>query len=245
MPATKRFLSATGFPSKQAAQRPRYGAPYGFRGRMAGYRRFAVGRQAGRVAAVSEELKFHDVDVDDAAISTAGTIQNTGTINIIAQNTTESTRIGRKCTIRAINWRYSIDLPAQASMSETAEIVRVILYLDKQCNGATATTTNILETDNYQSFNQLANKSRFRILMDRTHTITSPSGIAGPVTGLNQYEDSFYTKCNIPLEFDNSATTGALTTIRSNNLGVLLISKTGDATGCAFDSKFRLRFSDV
>ncbi len=203
---------------------------------------FTRGRRA--AAGAGEELKFHDVDVDDAAIATAGTIQNGGTINIIAQNTTESTRIGRKCTIRAINWRYSIDLPAQASMSETAEIVRVIMYLDKQCNGATATTTNILETDDYQSFNQLANKSRFRILMDRTHTLVSPSGIAGPVTGLTQYEDSFFAKVNIPLEYDNSASTGALTTIRSNNLGVLLISKTGDSTGCAFDSKIRLRFSD-
>ncbi len=214
------------------------------RGRFSGYYRKSgyYGRYGG--GAGKPELKFHDIAVDDAAISTAGTIQNTGTINIIAQNTTESTRIGRKCTIRGINWRYNLKLPAQASMSETSDTVRVILYLDKQCNGATATVLGLLETDNYQAFNNLANKSRFRILMDKVHTITSPSAIAGPVSGQAEINGRFYKKCSIPLEYDNSASTGALTTIRSNNLGVLLISRDGDATGVAFDSQFRLRFSD-
>ncbi len=196
------------------------------------------------MAAAGQELKFHDVDVDDAAISTAGTIQNGGTINIIPQNTTESGRIGRKCTIRAIGWRYNIRLPAQASMSETSDTVRVLMYLDKQANGATASVAGILETDNYQAFNNLANKGRFLTLYDKVHNIRALSAIAGPVTGQSELVGSFFKKCNIAIEYDNTATTGVLSTIRSNNLGILLISRDGDNTGLAFDSKVRLRFSD-
>ncbi len=57
------------------------------------------------------ELKFHDVDVDDAVISSGGTVQTAGTINVIPQGVTEITRVGRKCTIRSINWRYTVTIP--------------------------------------------------------------------------------------------------------------------------------------
>ncbi len=52
-------------------------------------------------------------------------------------------------------------------------------------------------------------------------------------------EGSFYKKCDMPIEFNN--TTGAIAEIRSNNLGVMLGSSSGAA---GFTSKFRLRFSD-
>ncbi len=198
----------------------------------------------GRYSGIATELKFHDVDLDDTLIAQAGTI--TPTINIIAQDTTESTRVGRKCTIVAINWRYDIILNDTASVDTTAESVRVIMYLDKQCNGAAATALGILETDDYQSFNNLANKSRFSILMDRQIDMSATAGSgqnAADVFGETIHSGAFYKKCNIPIEFDNSATSGVLTSIRSNNLGVMLLAKDGNL--CTFASKIRLRFSDA
>ncbi len=187
------------------------------------------------------ELKFHDVDLDDAVIDTAGTV--TASVNLIAQGTTESERDGRACTIKRIGWRYKITVPELDAVATPGapDTVRVIMFLDKQCNGATATVTGILEAANYQSFNNLANKSRFRTLYDRTHQInymSLASDNAGVVSqGAHSVNGSFYKDCNIKLEFDS--TTGAITEIRSNNIGVLLISAAGVA---AFDSKIRLRF---
>ncbi len=187
------------------------------------------------------ELKFFDLDLDDATIATGGTI--TDSINKIAQGTTEITRIGRKCTIKGINWRYVITLAGSTASGDTTDVVRVILYLDKQCNGATAAVSDILESGDFQSFNNLANKSRFRILSDKNYTLKARSGGGDGTTedyGEDIVVDSFYKKCNIPVEFDSTA--GAITEIRSNNLGVLLISQTGK-TG--FGSKIRLRYSDM
>ncbi len=190
------------------------------------------------------ELKFHDIDLDDAAVATGGTV--TATINIIPQGTTEVQRIGRKCTIRSINWRFRVDIPQLdgTGAAPIGDTVRVILFLDKQANGATATVLGILETADFQSFNNLGNKSRFRTLMDRSYTLnyTAASGSGGAAD--NDYaqvsiDDTLFKKVNIPIEFD--ATTGAITEIRSNNIGVLLIAKSGNA---GFESKFRLRFSD-
>ncbi len=186
------------------------------------------------------ELKFHDVDLDDAVVAATGTV--TASVNLIAQGTTESTRIGRKCTIRSIGWRMTIDLPNSTAASATADVVRVIMFVDKQANGATATVTGILESADYQSFNNLANKSRFRTLMDRTYDLQAATGGGDGTTedyGKEFVTDTFFKKVNIPVEYDS--TTGAITEIRSNNIGVLMISLSGLA---GFESKIRLRYSD-
>lgn len=192
------------------------------------------------------EMKFHDVDLDDAVVAGAGGI--TATINIIAQGVTESTRVGRKCTIKAIHWRYKVNLPQQDAGGTplNGDTLRIILYLDKQCNGATAAITDILETANVQSFRNLANVSRFNILLDKLHNINyhnMASDGAGLVSLSNQtYQTTFNKRCDIPIEFNNVANDGSLATIRSNNLGVLLISEAGVV---GFFSAFRLRFSDA
>ncbi len=202
-----------------------------------------VGGYYGRYSGKGGELKFFDVVLDDAVISAAGTI--TDSINKIAQGVTEKTRVGRKCNIRRIDWNYKISLPETDAVATPGGVatVRVILYQDKQCNGATASVTGILESDDFQAFYNLAEQGRFQILMDKIHTInylSLASDGAGVVsqTAVNK-NFKFGKSCNIPLEFDN--TTGAITEIRSNNLGVLLVSDTGVAK---FDSIFRLRFSD-
>lgn len=249
--AQKRFRSKYGGRSASSA----FGAPSYARRRGAATTRRATamgrirGAQRGYVrtagyygaSGTNLELKFHDVDSDNAAIGTAGDIE--ATINIIPQGITEIERIGRKCTLKAINWRYTLYLADQdaAAVVKESDTARLILYLDTQTNGATAAVLDILETANFQSFNNLVNKGRFQILMDRTEDLNvlamASDGTGLMSNGANRVSRSFYKKCNIPLEF--SADTGALTEMRSNNIGLLAISRRGTVT---LDSKFRLRF---
>ncbi len=141
----------------------------------------AYGRRGG-----NGELKFHDIDVDDAVVASGGVIQNAGTINIIPQGVSEKQRIGRKCTIKSIGWRFECSLAEQDAQPnpETNDVLRVIMYQDKQCNGATAAVLDILESADYQSFNNLANSSRFRTLMDRTYDLNWMGGMASDGAGL-------------------------------------------------------------
>ncbi len=195
----------------------------------------------GRYTPGQGELKFHDIAVTDAVVAVNGTIQNTGSVNLIAQGTGESQRIGRKCVIKSINWRFELDIPAVANATGS-DTVRVMFYLDKQANGVTASATDILATDNFQSFNNLANSGRFRILLDRTYVLNHSGGAGDGTTNdalPYHVSDTFFKKCNIPLEF--SSTAGAITELRSNNLGVLLLGRGGVA---GFNSILRLRFQD-
>ncbi len=196
------------------------------------------------VAAIGE-LKFHDLDINDSAIAIGVTVAEDSVVTI-AQGVGESQRIGRKCTVRKIGWRFTIAQNSSADQADPpkGDVVRILLYLDKQTNGATATSTDILESADYQSFNNLSNKSRFRTLMDRTYTIGyNLAQTDGTNTGAypeTLIEDDFFKNVNIPLEY--TAGTGAITELTTNNIGVLTISKNGTAT---FESKMRIRFSDT
>ncbi len=209
------------------------------RGAARGFQR--VGGYYGRYANGGEK-KFFDLDIDDAAIAAGATIV-IDSVNKIAQGTTESTRVGRKCTLVAMHWRGAVQLQVSTAAANTSDEVRLICYLDKQCNGATAATTDILESANIHSFNNLANKGRFRILMDKKFDMVCPSG-GGDGTTEDYGEDSisfeWHKKLHLPIEFDSTA--GAITEIRSNNIGVLALSAAGL---CSLNSKCRLRFSDA
>jgi len=197
----------------------------------------------GRFGASGNELKFFDANVTDGAISSSGNILAAGSINNIAQGTTESTRIGRACTLESFHLRYTMKVPYinDAALPSNGDSVRMIVYKDKQCNGATAAVTDILESGDIHSFRNLANSSRFQVLHDKItllnyNNITSEA--AGTVT-CHAYskELTLNKKVNIPLEFND--VTGAITEIRSNNVGILLISENGLAS---FGGKLRWRF---
>lgn len=201
------------------------------------------GRYAGSRLGRAGELKFFDVNLDDAIIASG--FNMTPSINLIPQGITESTRIGRKCTITNINWRYRLQLPDEEDQAnvQSGDIVRVVVYIDKQCNGAAAADTDVFEADSIQSFRNLSNSGRFTILMDRLHSMNRNS-LAADMAGLFSStkvlrEFTWFKKCNIPIEFNS--TTGVLTEIRSNNIGIAIGSSQGLAK---FDSRIRLRFSD-
>ena len=207
--------------------------------------RVRISGNYGRYPPFGGETKFIDADIDvDPIPSGVGSI--TDSVNKIVQGVTEVQRVGRKCTITSIHWRIRLALTqvSQAAAISGGGSARIILYLDKQCNGAAVSSPNqILEFNDYQSFRNLANSNRFVILCDKMHTLNySNLGVDSIdrfyATGTIK-EISFNKKLHIPVEF--SGVTGAITEIRSNNIGILLVSS---AARVRFFSKIRVRFTD-
>ncbi len=213
---------------------------------MAWKRRKTTGRQRRAARVSSGELKFHDLDVDDASVAAAGNIAEDSCLTI-PEGVGEEQRVGRKIVVKKIGWKMTIELLATASVG-VSETLRVILYWDKQCNGATAAVSGnagILASDDYQSFLNIVNTGRFTTLMDRTYNV-NVGAVEGDGTTVGHpnfvINDTFYKDCSIPVEYDNSVTTGGIASMRSNNIGVLLLSDTGGRA--RFESKMRIRFHD-
>ncbi len=204
--------------------------------------RITAARRAQLPRAV-QELKFHDLDLDDQVVAMGSQVEVTS-LNVIAQGTTESQRIGRRVVIKQIHYRYNISLPATATAADTSDVIRIMIVIDKQCNGAAADDLDILESADYQSFNNLSNKKRFTVLFDRTYAVKCHAGAGngtndGFVNDMQAYE--WHKDCNIVIEYDNSATTGVITSQRSNNLLWLTASRVGKG---GTNGKVRLRFHD-
>ena len=195
-------------------------------------------RRSTRYMPATTELKFLDTDLSAGSVTSSGEIvPNTGSINVISQGVGESQRVGRKAQIKYIGCRYNCFLDSGTIATATHDTCRILLFWDKQANGTAASVTDILESGNYQSFNNLSNKGRFVILADRVHSLVSKSATSS--FGEDTVNGQLHLKVDIPVEFNS--TTGAMSEIRSNNLGFLVISAGGH---CEWTAKVRIRYCD-
>lgn len=205
-------------------------------------------RQIGfyRSRLATPELKFKDEDADEALISNNGNIHNL-MLGLLGEGTGPSARIGRKITIRAIEWKWNLSLPELIDGDDAIDpdSARLIVYQDKQCNGTAATVTDILTTDSIASFPNMTNEGRFILLYDKLVNMNY-GGLASATTGTVSQamvvRAGTWSKksCFIPIEY--SGAQGSLNQVRSNNIGILLISKNGRM---GITSTMRTRYSDA
>ncbi len=184
------------------------------------------------------ETKFLDTSITGHVLgSTGGTVDDS--MNHVAQGTTESQRVGRQIRIHHINIRGNFNFAEHAT--ESNDVCRFIVFLDKQANGAAAVTADILESASVHAFRNLANTKRFQILDDKHFTINAMNAdAASNYGGFEKIYNFFYkSAAGIPIEFNNTA--GAIGEIRSNNIGTLFLNDKGNV---AFGGTCRIRYSD-
>jgi len=212
----------------------------------AGYTR--TGGFYGRYNTSSNELKFFDTGFSAFTIDTSGDVM--GSLNLIPQGVTESTRIGRQCIVKGLYMKGWLQWQNNYAQSLYADaIVRFVLVWDTQANGANPLWTDVFEGNaSAISFRNLENVQRFKILKEWVITprvtasntsdawATAGNGLANSAPVVLKYNNS---KLHIPLEF--SSTTGAITEIKSNNLVLLAYSNAGDDVN-KVTMNWRLRF---
>ncbi len=168
-------------------------------------------------------------------------------LNAIPQGVGESERTGRKCTVKQLTIRFHLNANSAVLPGATGDLYRIIVYLDKQTNGAAATAPLILEGNggavNLLSFRNLENTARFWTLYDKTHKISSPGGVGEFNASVPTFKwIKVSKKCDIPIEF--SGTTGNIAEIRSANIGVMVLSLAG-AANVTIGYTARVRFVDT
>lgn len=225
MPKRERSSSSSGSSRRTRPFRPGYDrGPVGYYGLL------------------KNEKKFYD-DGIDGTFATAGAIHVT--MNDIAQGTSEKTRVGRQIFVHSLHIQGRVSLPAATNVSNAKDLVRIIVYIDHQANGATAAVTDILESAAYKQFRNLANRKRFSVISDQMLEF-EPAPIAADAASSFQttptkkwYTLHKYFKKPVCIEYDG--VTGDISEIKSNNFGMLLISANGNATHAL---NARLRFTD-
>jgi len=190
----------------------------------------------------TDELKFLDTSITDASISGACTFTD---LNVIVQDDLPNGRDGRKVVVSSIHVKGFVKLRAATAATDTSGTVRCMLIQDKQTNGATMTAAQLLTSDAYNSFRNLNNSKRFKILWKEEYDLkaggAAPSGAALVFSEDIQHINA-NVKCNIPLTFDQTAATGAKNTQTENS--IYWVTQSGEAASevAAIEGTARIRF---
>lgn len=200
-----------------------------------------VGGSYGRYSGTNPEMKFLDTVVTDAVIAAGITINQ---ITVVPEGNGESERVGRKICVKKISVIYCLKLISSTAQGSTSDCVRVMLIQDKQTNGALFAATDLIDTDAFISFNNLANSGRFKTLFKRDYALKAGGGVAtGAAFAFSEDSKTFRKtfKVTVPIEYDNTATDGTVSTVRSNNLYWVTQSSDGVSIGVG---TVRIRYSD-
>lgn len=199
-----------------------------------------------RFQPLGPEKKWFASLANDIPVGANGVIQK-GSLLAMAGGAGQNERIGRKITVTNLSMYYTLVFKSQdgAKNQIGCETLRVIIYLDTQCNGAAALVTDILELDDIHSHNNLSNSGRFIILLDRWHDM-HPICASGDGDGNNIWPENcasfeFHKALNIPIYYRNEQ--ASLSIIQSNNLGFMTVTKNGSQIN--LKSRFRIRFTDL
>lgn len=194
------------------------------------------------------ELNWSDKNIGVFGVSPSGEALYT-TINALTQGRKEGERIGRTATIKSIAFHYTVSLPNRLDQSAATidDVIRIIVYLDKQCNGVTATYSDVVNTSGggpeFREHMNLSNEQRFDILLDRWHNISRPAITSENVDEVTQVGTvkffNWYYNCNIKIEY--SGTSNLISDIASNNIGAVVCSINGTGT---ISCTARIRYTD-
>jgi len=164
-----------------------------------------------------------------------------GSLVEIDQGTGPMQRVGMKSLVTNINLRAAVHFAP--TVNTNAVLVRIMLIMDTQTNGAPATGPQLFsQPGKTQSHNNLQYSSRFKTLKDWY--------IKAPLSVLNHANPpdanlfpfvllNWNKKVDIPMIY--SSTTGEVSEMRTNNVFLCMAAS---QEGCQFDGVIRIRFKD-
>jgi len=191
---------------------------------------------------MAAELKFFDTSVTDTLVAATGTVQTS--LCLIPQAVGRSARLGRKCVATSLELRGNGFLVAlaEATGPPQGELLRVLVVVDTQANGAVFEVTDVLKTAAINSPTNASNVDRFLTLSEEWIPLEYKGAAGGGVGSEVDYagvahEWVFSLDLDLPLEY--TGTTGAIGELATNNIAVLAISKSGL---CGLQFTARLNF---
>ena len=219
--ATKRKYSSTNSSKKKART-----------SKIARYVKKGMGLYGSLAGKSYPELKYFDVSFDAVPVSTTA---STSCLNSIGAGTDAIQRTGRSIRCKSVQVRGSV------VCADTYNVIRAILYYDKQQNNSASVGTDLIQdglgaTDVYSSIN-LNNRDRYVVLRDELMVLGSTSS-----TGLPDVKTiEWYVKMpSVETRFLSTSASYPET----GGLNLMFISDSGAVAHPTYSFRSRLRYVD-
>lgn len=198
------------------------------------------------------ESKAYDNSSLSTQVNTSGSFI---VLNTPVPGTDYINRIGRKVTVTSVFVRGFMNLEAAATPTtgivSEAQMGRMIIFVDKQPNGATPATTDLLTNATAQSQLNLNNRDRFFILCDKQwvfdpmiYNTTATQAVA--TVGRTIVPIKKYKKVSVETIY-NAGTAGTIADITTNAIHLFFIGTVAAGSDTDLNAFFstRVRFIDA
>lgn len=161
---------------------------------------------------INSELHYHDnTSIDQYRLNNAGSVS---ILSNPSQGDTNATRTGNSILTKSLFLRFTY----LSDGDVTQTYIRVIIFMDKEQNNATAAVTDVLQEATINSPLKIGNGKRFKVLKDNLVTLNTGSSL------------SKTQKVYIPLKTHIKWNPSASET-RENHIYCLLISNQSSTSG--------------
>ncbi len=170
------------------------------------------------------------------------------TLSVIPQGDGESERIGRKATITDLMFQGHVIFGASA-FGTNSNTVRIDVVEDHSTNGSvfsTADYCSVAGTSSENAYRDLSHMGRFTTLWSKRVTMSTPAGAGDGTTNIGAQairDIDVHLKICLPIDFDASASTGAITTQQVNSLH-FVTWETAPSPATGFHIVARIRYVD-
>lgn len=176
--------------------------------------------------------------LDTPLSSTMNTTTTMTLLNGMQQGPGASQRVGQTITLRSLEIRGYCAADTQAV---NGQIVRYLVFLDRQANGAVpAAATDILSTNNVAGMRALTYRKRFKIILDKTYQLGIFAGDE------SQAHFHHYLKFRRPIKQEfNVGNAGTVADIATNSMYLLVLGTEAPGnTDALYAMNVRLRYTD-
>lgn len=155
----------------------------------------------------------------------------------VTQGTDYTQRIGRTYIMDSLEFFYTA-YPNPSGTSDSADTHRIMIVYDKQSNGSTPATTDLLDSNNFTEFLNQNNRDRFDVLFEKYIDLEAYTYTAGALTSGSPKQHTH--KCTIELDelVTCSGTTSGISSISTGALWFFVISAQG-SWAATFNSKIK------
>lgn len=187
-----------------------------------------------QVHSLQRQMNSEKKYIDVSFTTTSSTTVAFTNINGIQLGTTATTRLGQSLKIVSVYVNGYWDIPS--FLTPFTAYCRLIVFIDKQANGATPSASDILTPATVLGAMVVGNSKRFKILMDvRKHIST-----VGPATAIVRR----FKRVSIKTEY-NTGNAGTVADIQTNSMFLMHMSDIAAANGPpSFFADVRSRFVD-
>lgn len=193
---------------------------------------------------LNREKKFYDGNITGTPGVTWTNLYNS--INLVQPGTGPDDRIGDKVWIHSVHMKLDITFDWLSTATQLqAGAVRLFLAIDKQCNGANPTASEVMQTggQNILQFRDVNKIKRYTILFDKTF-VSNPISDDSTLNVRKQIYWKFNKKFKKPILIDFDGVSGGISEVVSNNLFVGMVTSGATGVGVGITAQTRIRFTD-